>query len=917
MHDPARLLATMHTDSNPHATPCYRYRFGSAEFDEARFELRVADLPVEVERRALDVLAYLLRHAGEVVTKDELLRDVWAGRITVDKVLPNAIAKLRRALGEANAEYLVTQARVGYRLDGRVERVAVGRRIESRLELARGRPVPGRPNFVLSRQLGANDGSEVWLAEQAKTHSVRVYKFGADGERLRALKREATLARVLRESLDDCGRFVDIIDWNFEEPPFFLECEYGGDNLLEWAQASLAGTTVEARVALFLQVADAVDAAHGVGVLHKDIKPANVLVAAADAAPHVRLTDFGSGHLLDPERLAELGITRLGPATAHDVVTGSTAGTALYVAPELFSGQAPSVRSDVYALGVMLYQLLAGDLARPMAPGWERDIDDALLREDIRLATDIAPQRRLGSAGELATRLRNLAARREAGELAARNEAHERAAHEALARSRARRPYAIALLGALAIGLVVALGLWIAASRARDDARRELERANAINRFLDEDLIGRSNPLVLSRGGDASLKELLLAARERIASRFDAQPLTEASIRTSLTMLLNMIERLPEAEQEARRAFALYEREEGEASLDALKARTLLARLLTRTGKFDESLEHLRVLDRLIGESSDPYRRYLRASAWGIYAMNRGDYAKALPLYREAIPLLRATEPGNFTLRDSMRMDLVGALTQTGSLVEARREGEALIAEARARSGDNELVIAFAQAAIARTWTLEGDTAKAEQELLRAQQTIVARLGDGHTRNLMVLSDLFDVAMKRRDWPHAIDYARRVHEAFVAKLGAEHNVSRVTLANWGQALYESGDARGARDRLAPAYDGLVGRLGAGNPQSQVAGFWLAAADIDSRHLDDAQRVLATLDASALEAGGADGLWAFRLDALRGLLHAARGDRAAAAPLLKAALAGFGAAADTLRERAARALDPAGSAAPAP
>src|SRR5690349_2199655 len=138
----------MNSTTDSTSGPCYTYRFGSAEFDEARFELRVADLPVEVERRALDVLAYLLRHAGEVVTKEELLREVWAGRVTVDKVLPNAIAKLRRALGEANAEHLVTQARIGYRLDGEVARVATGRRIDSRLDLAPGRPVPGRPNFT-------------------------------------------------------------------------------------------------------------------------------------------------------------------------------------------------------------------------------------------------------------------------------------------------------------------------------------------------------------------------------------------------------------------------------------------------------------------------------------------------------------------------------------------------------------------------------------------------------------------------------------------------------------------------------------------------------------------------------------------------------------------------------------------------
>jgi non-specific serine/threonine protein kinase len=297
--------------------------------------------------------------------------------------------------------------------------------------------------------------------------------------------------------------------------------------------------------------------------------------------------------------------------------------------------------------------------------------------------------------------------------------------------------------------------------------------------------------------------------------------------------------------------------------------------------------------------------------------MNRGDYAKALPEYRTAIPLLRATEPDNFTLRDSMRMDLIAALTQTGHLAEARREGQDLIAEARARADDNGLVIAFAQAAVARTYTQDGDTAKAEAQLLDAQKAIVAHLGEGHTRNLMVLSDLFDIAMKRRDWARAVDCARRVHEGFRGKFGETHNVSLVTLANWGQALYESGDAHAAQAKLQPAHDALVAQLTANNPQSQLAGFWLAAAEIETGRFDDATRLLATLDPTALEAGGADGLWKFRLDALRGLALAKRGDHAAAEPLLRAALAGLGDAADTLRERAAQVLGATGSREPAP
>lgn len=865
---------------------CYLYRFGSAEFDEAKVELRVAGLRVDVENRALGVLAWLLRHADEVVTKEELLREVWAGRVTVDKVLPNAIAKLRRALGESNAERLVTQSRVGYRLLGPVSRTAVGSRIVSHLELTAGDAVPGRDNFVLRRQLGARRDGEVWLAEQPRTHALRVYKFAGGGEPLRALKREATLLRVLHESAGDSARFVEIVDWNFEQPPFFLECGYGGDNLLEWSREHLGSMPVDERIALFLQVADAVAAAHAVGVLHKDLKPTNVLVAHDGDGWRVRLTDFGSGRLLDPARLDDLGITRLGLTVTQSIVTDSNSGTPLYVAPEVFAGQSPTAQSDVFALGIMLYQLLAGDLARPMTSGWERDIDDTLLREDIGAATDGDPRRRLAGAAELAARLRALDARRRASHLARVREEQALRERIALSRSRARRPYLIALVLALFGGLLATLLLYRSALDARNDAQHQLQRASAINRFLNEDLIGRSNPLVLAKGQNASLRDVLLAARERIGKRFAAQPLTEASIRGSLAVLFNAIELLPEAEDEARRSLELYAREEGNAALETLRARTLLARLLTRTSKFEESKAQIETLARSIGDSRDPQRVYLLSSARATYAMNQGDYTAALPAYEQAIAALREAEPDNTDMLDSLRMDFIGVLTQGGRLEDARREGQSLIAQIESREDGNGLVAAFARASVARTYTLGGDPDKAESELLEAQKTIVRLLGEQHTRNLMILSDLYSVAMQRRDWPKAIDYGRRVHEGLRAKFGDDHNFTNISLANLAQAYYENGQTKDAVPRLQQAYDKLVTQLSARNPQTQATAFWLAAALVDAHAIDAASNLVDGLDTKALESVQADGLWPMRLDLLRGLIRAQRGDASGASPLLR-------------------------------
>src|ERR1700693_2838240 len=213
----------------------FRYRFGTVEFDEARFELRVAGLAVEIQRKPLEVLALLLSRADEVAAKEYLLDSVWEGRPTVDNVVANAMTKLRSALGEQNANRIVTQARVGYRLTGPVERVAVGRSLQSALDLRVGYVVPRRENFNLISLIGVSFNSEVWLARHRKTGEARVYKLTPHGDRLAALKREATLSRVLHDSLGERSDFVKVLDWNFEQSPFYLESEYAGLNLTDWA----------------------------------------------------------------------------------------------------------------------------------------------------------------------------------------------------------------------------------------------------------------------------------------------------------------------------------------------------------------------------------------------------------------------------------------------------------------------------------------------------------------------------------------------------------------------------------------------------------------------------------------------------------------------------------------------------------
>ncbi len=362
-----------------------RWRFADYEFDELGRELRVKGRAVELESKPLDILLQLLLHAGEVVTKEELLESVWPDVMVVDGSLATAVSKLRKAMGDEDHPAIVTVPRVGYRLAVPVYCKTVAAAAGPELGFKAGDVVPGREQWRLSRPMDISGSSEVWLAENPKTHEQRVFKFAADGVRLKGLKREITISRFLRESLGDRPEFVRILEWNFETPPYFLESEYAGPNLAEWAvaQGGLNKITLDARLHLLIDIAQAVAAAHDIGVLHKDLKPANILVVpAANGGWEIKIADFGSESLFDPSRLHALGITNLGFTQTAGLENDALTGTLMYLAPEVLAGQSPSAGADVYALGVMLYQLALGDFRKP--PAYARRAPDQTRRTGNR-----------------------------------------------------------------------------------------------------------------------------------------------------------------------------------------------------------------------------------------------------------------------------------------------------------------------------------------------------------------------------------------------------------------------------------------------------------------------------------------------------------------------------------------------------
>lgn len=127
---------------------------------------------------------------------------------------------------------------MNYRFAGEVGRIAVGQRPNSVLALQPGQTVPGNERFVLHEQLSASSAREVWRAQNG-AGELRIFKFAVDSDGLRSLKREWTLARILVEALGPRPDMVGVPGSNFATPPFHLESEYGGKDLLRWSEDGL------------------------------------------------------------------------------------------------------------------------------------------------------------------------------------------------------------------------------------------------------------------------------------------------------------------------------------------------------------------------------------------------------------------------------------------------------------------------------------------------------------------------------------------------------------------------------------------------------------------------------------------------------------------------------------------------------
>lgn len=834
------------------------WRFADYEFDELRRELRVKGRALELEAKPLDVLLQLLLHAGEVVTKEELLESVWPDVMVVDGSLATAVSKLRKAMGDEDHPAIVTVPRVGYRLAVPVYCKAVAAAAGPELGFKAGDVVPGREQWRLSRPMDISGSSEVWLAENPKTHEQRAFKFAADGARLKGLKREITISRFLRESLGDRPEFVRVLEWNFETPPFFLESEYAGPNLAEWAtaQGGLSKIPLEVRLHLLIDTAQAVAAAHDLGVLHKDLKPANILVVpGGQGGWQIKIADFGSASLFDPSRLHALGITNLGFTQTTSLDTQALTGTLMYLAPEVLAGQSPSASADVYALGVMLYQLAIGDFRKPLAPGWEAEIQDPLLREDIADAACGDPAKRLNSAADLVERLLTLEQRRIKRDELETVKLRAQIAERKLAEARARRPWVVFAVIALAVGLGLSFTLYRRAARERDIANRQTAIASSINRFLSDDLLGRSNPFSSGKAGE-SLMDAIKQASPSIDRQFKDEPLVAARLHQTIARAFDNRTDYPDARQEYDRAAALFKQVDGEQSQDAIIVqlqRTTLEARSYESGSLPLAKSILGQQEALIAKLPHPRPELAvwLSSARGMVALIENDAKAAAEGFQAAVDKAETLPEFDESARLTFKQRLAFSYIRLGDGAKAEQLFRELIAAFTRVAGPDSPHVLRVRLNLAQAYMTQNKHAEAIKEATAIYPEFVSRLGADHELTMQLLSTRAQSEGSLGLWDDAIRDDLAIHDLAVRKQGPLSLFAIATLTDASLAQCRSGRDREGESNARNAYATSAKAFGPRAGLTGATAYTLASCLISLGKLDEASTLLQPIDVPAV------------------------------------------------------------------
>ncbi|MFO0981308.1 MAG: serine/threonine-protein kinase [Planctomycetota bacterium] len=610
-------------------------------------------------------------------------------------------------------------------------------------------------------------------------------------------------------------------------PYFAMELLEGATTIVDHARTRQLD--LRARLELFLDACDAVQCAHQKGVIHRDLKPGNLLVTREGA---IKVIDFGIARAMDGDPST---------ATGH----GEIVGTLRYMSPEQSSGDPGAVdtRSDVYSLGVVLYELLTGRLPY--------DIRSTSILEAARMIRDAEPprpsvvDRRLpGDLDAIALKaLEKVSARRyqTAGDLAADLRRHlcdqpilARAPSASYQLAKFARRNKVLVGGVASVTLALVLGtfatLWqarqarverdqaraakVESDRARDaeaaarhKAETQAEIARQVVAFLEETMQG-SDPAE-SRGRDVPVSELLDRAAARIASAFSNQPLVAAGVQSMIGRAYYSVGRFDAAEPQLRAALASRMELLGEDDPDTILALGNLAALLWRKGDFTEALSAMRRSVQLYQKNLGPNAKETLTTSGNLAVLLESSGA-----FEEAESIGRATTSRLAETLGEKDPQTLMAMSNLAHIREKQRgfaEAEALyravLAAQRESSGDDS---PDTLTTLANLVELLIDVNRLDEAETLGREALATRrriLPAGHIQIGESLTALAKILGKRGDSTRAEPLLREALAIHQAALPAG-SVWTALIERWlGQCLMQlPGRLDEAEEHLLSAYD---------------------------------------------------------------------------------------------------------------
>jgi serine/threonine protein kinase/Tfp pilus assembly protein PilF len=642
---------------------------------------------------------------------------------------------------------------------------------------------PMNEAYTVIREIGRGGMGLVYEARQERTArnvAIKIMQHAAptDEASARLFRREVEILAGLKHpyiaTLHDAGQTQPSLESAGQ--PFFVMELVEGQPLTRWSaeldrSGSSSRTIREARLRLFCKICEAVNYAHQRGVIHRDLKPGNILVVAdqlQDSIP--KLLDFG---------LASLPLEQ-SPGENGD---RTCVGTPAYMSPEQKEGRSQDVdtRSDIYALGVILHEMLTGsrpDTKPSRAAALPADLQLIMVKS---LSHDRAA--RYQSASEFSSDidhfLKNLP-------ISARQPSASYQLRKLISRHRLSATLGILLMTMLA----VFGGVFIYQARQvtiqRDAARLEARRAQELNAYLSG-MFDSMDPE--SVGANVPVRELLDRAAAELASGLTSDDQVRASLHDTIGRGYLTLRVLDRSEDHLNAALEIRKRLYGENHLAFAQSLHQLGMLALRQHRAEFGMSCLKrageIRRQLSGDQSLEYADSLCDMA--IMSMDRAEYSEAQVWYRNAVNIQRVSGASPRVLAETLR-SLGAVLVASGRFEEALPVLEEALTLQRNNLGRDHFEVAHTLIEIIEIHQHYAEFQIAEQ-LCREQVRILRKLfPEGHKYLAGAISEL---ALLLEENSRFVEAESLHREACEMELRIEGEDS-LTLNNYAGFLREQG-----------------------------------------------------------------------------------------------------------------------------